>query len=655
MSYLKWKSQITLEDVFASTDKVLYPQYCQDGIAFLSDQVDLVETDHYASADRRWTLYFQNHEQLIRITPEGFEPQTKINEYGGKPFWVIDDQLYFCNLTDQAVYRQVVEEGRWQQPDRITGESNTSTSMFADLCRLPSGALLAIRELHQRRGGENQLSLVYLPIGPDPQNPINLETGSDFYASLSVDQAGGRVAWIEWQHPNMPWDANQLWVADIDESGGHPAVVNKRRVPLDQGASACQLVFANNGQLFFAADFPNQAADHSGNFWNIYRYDPQLKKDPQQVTQLDYEFGYPHWQYGDERIAQYDDSHLIAVGSKASGDALFMIHQETLKVEQVLTNQVDGYQQLATNRKGRAVFQHLSQNREVSITELRDQDLSKINLSLRTKQSSVTPPIAEHISFDSEDGLAHAFFYQPVNDQYQSEGPPPLIVMVHGGPTAWARGFYDVQKQFWTQNGFALVDVNHRGSCGYGRAFRDALLGHWGERDVADVANAVKYLIDQDRVNGDQVCIRGKSAGGYAVLCALTKYPSLFKAGACYYGIGNLKTLAESTHKFEKHYTDGLIGEAYNAERAGTPDSRYFKRSPINFVDQLQSPMIIFQGLKDKVVPPAVAQEMVNALKEANISHSYVEYPEEAHGFRQINNNIDAWSKELAFYREVLE
>jgi len=212
-----------------------------------------------------------------------------------------------------------------------------------------------------------------------------------------------------------------------------------------------------------------------------------------------------------------------------------------------------------------------------------------------------------------------------------------------------------IQKQFWTSRGFALFDVNHRGSSGYGRAYRDALYTQWGELDCTDVIDGIDHLVQLGNVDPERICIRGKSAGGYAVLRALTEYPDIFKVGACYYRIGNLATLADTTHKFEKHYTDRLIGESYNASYAQTAESNFYSRSPIHKVSQLKSAMIVFQGSLDKVVPPKVAHEVIEVLKQAQIDHEYVEYDDEAHGFRQVNNNIDAWTKELAFYRRILK
>lgn len=252
---------------------------------------------------------------------------------------------------------------------------------------------------------------------------------------------------------------------------------------------------------------------------------------------------------------------------------------------------------------------------------------------------------------------AFAYFYPPKNANYEApeNSLPPLLVLVHGGPTSMAQPNFVAAKQYWTSQGYALLDVNHRGSSGYGRRYRQSLLGNWGDYDANDIAFGVRQLVSEQRVDDTRVCIRGGSAGGYAVLRALTQFPELFAAGACYYGIGNLITLAMTTHKFEAHYLDGLLGELFDPERAGSPDSVYMTRSPINYLARLRSPMILFQGEDDKVVPPEVSQEVVTVLKTMGIDHEYREYQGEAHGFRKSETRVDALTRETAFFSRILK
>ena len=274
--------------------------------------------------------------------------------------------------------------------------------------------------------------------------------------------------------------------------------------------------------------------------------------------------------------------------------------------------------------------------------------------ALLAEQDTSVPAQLDYPTRDN--GIAHALYYPPCNSSYQAvEGDlPPMLVMVHGGPTHRCDSSLSYQRQYWTGRGFAVLDINHRGSTGYGREYRQALLGQWGVLETADVADAVGYAITNRLAHANRVCIRGGSAGGYEVLRALTLYPELFCAGACYYGIGNLVTLTEITHKFEAHYLDGLLGEPFQGKASDRPGSPYYDRSPIHHLDALQSPMIIFQGLDDKVVPPALSREIVRVLDEKEIYHQYVEYEGEGHGFRGRDTRIDALEKEAAFFLNVI-
>jgi len=259
--------------------------------------------------------------------------------------------------------------------------------------------------------------------------------------------------------------------------------------------------------------------------------------------------------------------------------------------------------------------------------------------------------VAQPMEYPTKDGKkAHAFFYYPKNNRFSvSDGEkPPLLVIAHGGPTSRTSSFFSPVVQFWTSAGFAVVDVNYRGSTGYGRRYRDALLSRWGLIDTSDVADAIRYLIEKKMVSPDMVAIRGGSAGGYMVQRVMTEYPDLIRAGASYYGIGNLVTLTEQTHKFESRYIDNLVGEKFSVS-----GRRYRSRSPINHINRLKAPMIIFQGTDDKIVTPECSREVADALKKRGIKYEYVEYEGEAHGFRSKESNVDSLKREFAFYRKI--
>lgn len=652
--YLNWQSTVSLEQVFAGSETFAYPQFFREGLIYLTQ----LKEDKGRSV-----LMFKRGEQSRCITPAPFNLITKINEYGGKPFWVYGDQLFFANQNDQCLYRQSLDgdgdllTNELARPQRITPKPNAQSSlMFADLVVLDETTLAAIVEQENPSDSsiENISYIASINLGDANALPIKLHSGADFYSNLVIDPERGRVAWVQWQHPSMPWDDTQLFTALVKHGVTGVTLDSVEQIDLGAPASFCQLLFANNGSLFFSADFSAASSRHDkgADHWNVFGYSP-AQKTAQRVTSKAIEFGYPHWQYGDARIVQYREDQLLVIGSAPQGDHLFTIEQESLRLVQF--NKTEStLQNLASDGQGRVTMIELGKAAPPSIISYGGTS-DQYTIELQGKMECDAVSEVEHVEFVSSDGeCAYGYYYPPTNSNYQSNTPPPMIVLVHGGPTARAYGHFDIQKQFWTSRGFALFDVNHRGSTGYGRAYRDALYGNWGELDISDVVAGIKSLVKLGKADADRICIRGKSAGGYAVLRVLTEYPNLFRAGACYYGIGNLATLAEVTHKFEKYYTDRLIDETYDANKALQHDSNFYQRSPIHAMSKLKSAMIIFQGLLDKVVPPDVAREVVDVLQEAGLEHVYVEYVDEGHGFRQVENNIDALRQELAFYQRVL-
>lgn len=654
VDYLQWQSTLSLQQVFAGSESFAYPQFYRDGLIYLTQLKE---------QQGRSVLIFKRGDKSRLITPESFNLKTKISEYGGKPFWVFGDQLYFVNQDDQCLYRQILSGqddllvNELAQPERITPKPQTqSLLMYADVVLLDDTTLAAVVEQANPsdKGAQNISYLACIDLNDCDVQPKILHSGADFYSNLVIDSKRQRIAWVQWQHPSMPWDDTQLLTALISQSNGGFALQAPDCVDLGASASICQLLFVNNGYLFFSADFSAASATQANgsDYWNMFCYAPE-QKDTQRVTDKPMEFGYPHWQYGDARIVQYSANNILVVGSAPEGDVLFKVDQDSLIVTELKHTDVTA-QNLTSDGNGRVAMVQLGRAQNPSLVTL-DCASGEQTVEMQSELELEFVSQAEHFEFATTDGAkAYGFYYPPTNTLYESDAPPPMIVLVHGGPTARAYGHFDIQKQFWTSRGFALFDVNHRGSTGYGRAYRDALYGNWGELDTSDIVAGISALIEQGKADADRVCIRGKSAGGYAVLRALTEHPELFKAGACYYGIGNLATLAEVTHKFEKYYTDRLIGEPYDPEKALQSTSKFYRRSPIHAIPSLQSAMIIFQGLQDKVVPPDVAREVVDVLKKANLEHVYVEYSDEGHGFRQVKNNIDALSQELAFYQRVL-
>ena len=684
MDYLQWQSSLSAEDVFIGSETFAYPELLDDGsIIYLTALKD----DKNRSALVR---KIDDREQVI--TPKPYHLQTQISEYGGKPFWLSDDHIIFANRDDQCLYLQSINallNTGASEPVAISASANNEIWRYTDIHVLHSGDVIFIAEYQNTVDHTEQSFIGYLAgainalddsIDSQQQSlePVVLVKGADFYSNLVVDEENGKLAWVQWNHPNMPWDDVDLCSCTIDFTDNVLSVLDVGTVDLtniSSGAkSVCQLMFASTGDLFFSADFVLQGNQerkqdtldgeiNNGfeplNYWQVYRLSISTG-EIQQLTSERAEYGYPHWVYGDSRIAESHDGKILVIESKPSGDRIVAIDQDDLSKTIVFDGQSTLQSLSALKGTSSCLLVSLPQAGPPELTSL---DLNSTKVQQTVLKTSSAPEFdvsrAEAVEYSTRDGaVSHGFYYAPFNKEYEltlsQTKAPPLLVMVHGGPTARAYGHYDVQKQFWTSRGFAIFDVNHRGSSGYGRAFRDALYGHWGDMDASDIIDGVEYLIEQGKADPERICIRGKSAGGYAVLRALTEYPDRFKAGANYYGIGNLVTLANSTHKFEKYYCDQLLGETFDNKVANSPNSRYHQRSPINKVADLNSSMIIFQGLLDKVVPPQVAQELVKALEAQQQTYSYVEYADEGHGFRQSANNIDAWNRELAFYKQVL-
>jgi len=665
MDYLEWQSDLTLKQVFEGGTSFSYP-------CILNDQETLYLSKN--RNDNRSVLKLLGNEATRCLTPAPYSLQTRVNEYGGKSYWVSGSSFVFANQADQCLYRQDILPSGVSEPIRVSPKpNNTKRYMYTDVHKLSTSNYLAIIELERSDICHANNGMFIGAIGHPDTDPVSLIQGADFYSNLVLNKAQNKAAWVQWNHPNMPWDDTQLWVADVINDAGNLRLQNQVHIDLsvgkNAGSSVCQLLFSNNDRLFFSADYradvgAERSLEHApslntDDYWNVHVYD-FLRQEVVKVTKDKLEHGYPHWVYGDHRIVQFDDTQLLVVASDPAGDRLVLIDQHSLEYRHVsITKSCCSVQHLQSDGLGNCVFELLPFDHNPSLVKLSYPENDEITVLLEPAELESEVSAATPICFNTRDeAQAYGFYYAPLNRSQQeltsSDTLPPLLVMVHGGPTARAYGHFDLQKQFWTSRGFAILDVNHRGSSGYGRRFRDSLYGHWGERDTSDIVDGINYLIERGKVDANRICIRGKSAGGYAVLRALTEYPELFKVGACYYGIGNLVTLAETTHKFEKHYTDRLIDEVFDVDIASTTSSKFYQRSPINKMSQLNSAMIVFQGALDRVVPPSVANEIISVLINAKIDHEYVEYSNEGHGFKLPENNIDAWARELDFYRRVL-
>lgn len=600
------------------------------------------------------------------VTPAGFQIRSRVHEYGGQCFCVAGSILYFNNFSDGLIYRQHLHQD--EKPFALSIPVDSALA-YADLhFSVALNAVVAVQEIAGVTAAENINRIVAFSLEKNmPSKPIILAEGADFYAAPCVSDQGDQLAWIEWSNPYMPWDETRLFCADVVKQGCDSKVAlqpgQAMHIAGGEGKSVCQPGFLSNGDLVFAMDSDALRRTQPENYWNLYRYHHGIA---QPLTRMRAEFGEAHWVFGQCRWLQLNEHSLLAVRTQDEVDVLCEIDLRTAEVNEC-REAASRFSQLFMTQgvvpHGIATNETAANADPVGIVQYPNRPPAIFSYqadgTYTTLKSQVDWMDREYISesellcFPTRDGQ-HAFANYYAAKPISVDTPISLLVLVHGGPTARADTALSPLVQYFCQKGFAILDVNHRGSTGHGRQYRQKLLGEWGEIDANDIADAIEFAFTQKQHDPERVFIRGGSAGGYAVLRALTRFPELFSGGACYYGIGNLITLAEITHKFEGKYTDRLIGEMYQPGRAQRADSQFRKRSPIFDIDRIRSPLILFQGLEDKVVPPRVSREMVETLAENGVKHEYVEYAEEGHGFRQAETRIDALEREMKFYKGIL-
>ncbi|MDA7969240.1 MAG: prolyl oligopeptidase family serine peptidase [Gammaproteobacteria bacterium] len=581
------------------------------------------------------------------VTPPGFNLRSGAHEYGGKCFCRFGDDIIFNNLNDGRIYRQPLAGGA---PAALSAPLDGAA--FADLIALEKfDAVVAVME----RGGRDALVALHANARGDAQPQI-LAEGAGFYACPAASPQQREIAWMEWDDPHMPWDQSRLAAAELHARDG-VLQLRRRRALFDRAEhSVCQVGFFDERRLFFIGDGGD---DQDGDFWNFYCMRGGAAR---RITGARAEYGEAHWQFGQRRWRRVG-ARIIAVESAPDGDRLVAVNPESGRAAP-LTGRFAACAHLWSDGKELLfVARHADRDAEIrSLTPAPAPITSGDAITdgkLEYAASSSAPPAsrARAITFPTRDGeCAHAYFYAPCNSGHRAPrgALPPLLALVHGGPTGRATPEWHPLKQYFASLGYAVLDVNHRGSTGHGRAYRQRLLGNWGELDADDIADGVAHALGEKWADPRLVFIRGGSAGGYAVLRALTRFPELFSGGACYYGIGNLITLAQITHRFEACYTDRLIGARYHAEVAGDPQSPFVLRSPIFQIAQLRCPLILFQGRDDKVVPPAVSREVADALAANGVAHEYIEYENEGHGFRLLSSRVDSLRRETEFFARII-
>ncbi len=616
----------------------------------------------------------------LDVIPEGFSARTRVHEYGGGAWWLHDDTVFFANWDDQRLYRiePDTEPGTFRAPLALTPEpTRPQGDRYADGVLTSDGRwIICVREHHPADGSEavNELVAIDAEHGGEP---AVLVSGPDFVSSPRVSPDGSQLAWIQWNHPDMPWDGTELALAGLASGDGGCWAGPARVLAGSRHEAVFQPEWHPDGSLWFLSD--------RSNWWTLYRIDVDSlptggeagatagPASAQAVAPFEGEIGVPHWVFGQSRYAFLPDGrvavayasggvdHLAVITPGAAGDPAHPADPAhppdpveptslvDLDTEFVALASLHPYGHGLVFLGGSATAETV-----VAVADLPAHGSATIGIIRPSRPLGLDPAwfsAPESLSVTTADGAtAHAIFYPPTHPGVSgpAHGAPPLLVLSHGGPTSAARPQLSLAIQYWTSRGFAVVDVNYRGSSGYGRAYRQALAGQWGVYDVDDCVAVAQHLVESGRVDPDRLAIRGGSAGGYTTLCALA-FRDRFRAGTSLYGVADLEALARDTHKFESRYLDSLVGPL-PAEA-----DRYAERSPIHHVDGFDCPLLVLQGLEDQIVPPAQSQMIVEAVRAKGLPVAYLAFEGEQHGFRQAATIKRSLEAELYFYARVFD
>jgi dipeptidyl aminopeptidase/acylaminoacyl peptidase len=625
-----WTSPITSDLVVA--DSIRLEQVALDG-----DAIYWTETQPQKQG-RTFVYRIGADGEPERVTPDdanAFGVRARAHEYGGGSFVVGEGAIYFSNDIDQRLYRQ--DEGRLPSP--ITPAPAADTFRYADgVIDRRRGRMVCVREDHA--GGEEAITtLVAVDLSGASATQV-LVSGNDFYSTPRFSADGNRMSWLTWRHPDMPWVATEAWVGDILPDG---TVGNPRSVAGGPAESVFQPEWSPDGDLYFVSD-------RGSGWWNLYRaHDGAIEP----MAEMDAEFGRPQWQFGMSTYAFESADRLISCFVRDGVWTLVGIDTRSKHCDVIPTEFTDIAQLRAA--RGRAVFIGGSPSEAPALVDL---DLNNGTQRVLRRSFFLRDDVRRYVSdpqpiaFPTSSGeTAHAFYYPPFSPEFAApaDEKAPVLVKSHGGPTSAASSTLSLSAQYWTSRGIGVLDVNYRGSTGYGRPYRLRLEKQWGVVDVEDCVAGARWLVANRNADPERLMISGGSAGGYTTLCALTpKDDKVFSAGASYYGVSDLEALARDTHKFESRYLDWLIGP-YPHDRA-----TYAERSPINHVDRLSAPVIFFQGAEDRVVPPNQTERMVAALKKRGVPVGYLLFDGEQHGFRKGENIKRALDAELYFYAMLI-
>ncbi|USX20746.1 S9 family peptidase [Oxalobacteraceae bacterium OTU3REALA1] len=571
------------------------------------------------------------------LTPAPFNVRSRVHEYGGGAYAVDGETVYFSHFADNRVHRlgfTAAADDAQPAPVALTaGGKQRFADFVVDRAR---GRLIGVRELHGD-DGHGEPSNTICAIGMADGGETVLAQGADFYSSPRLSPDGRALTWLTWDHPRMPWEGTTLWLAEFQADGTLAAPV---RVAGGAEESICQPEWSPNGLLHFVSD-------RSG-WWNLYRLGAD-RRSIEALCPMEAEFGSPHWTFGNSMYGFRSASEIICTYIDKGVSRLARLLPASGKLEAI----ANPYEEIRELRVAPGYIAMLAGGPSIPL-ELARIDFTEEGVEILAQSIADLPDednlsIPATISYPSANGrTSHAFFYAPRNRDVRApeDSKPPVIVISHGGPTGMTVNTLKLATQYWTSRGFGVLDVNYGGSTGFGRAYRDLLKGQWGIVDVEDCVAGARALVERGLADNDRLIIRGGSAGGLTTLCALT-FHDVFKVGASYYGVSDLQGLDDDSHKFESRYTAYLIAPQPQAQ------ALYKERSPINHTDKLARPMIFFQGLDDKVVPPQQSEMMVDALKARGVPVAYVPLEGEGHGFRKGENIVRTLEAELYFYQRI--
>ena len=616
--YGTWKSPITTD--FVVEGAVHFQQIVLQG-----DRA--YWTERRPSEGGRYVLVSRSVDgDIADVTPAPWNVRTRVHEYGGSSFAVAGGTVYFSNFSDQRLYAMEPKT----EPRPITAEGLRYADPEIDRRRQ---RLILVREDH--RDADHEPANTIVSMNTDGSDERVLASGYDFYSTPRLSPDGATLAWLAWNHPSMPWDSSELWIAPVLAGGG---LGKPTRVAGGNDESIFQPQWSPAGRLHWVSD-------RSG-WWNLYR---QGEEGAEALCPIEAEFGVPQWSLGMTTYGFLNERTLLCIYVE-NGESHLAVLDTAERVLRTIGRQYTTFDDLqVTGATAWMVVGSPTAAPCLVRCDVRSDAWDVVRAGASTEIDSRYVSVPEHISFPTENGLiAHGYLYLPNNPDYQAPDgeKPPLLVKSHGGPTDHVSGALKTTFQYWTSRGFAILDVNYGGSSGYGRAYRRRLNGQWGIVDVDDCVNGAKYLVERGLVDGNRLAIDGGSAGGYTTLAVLT-FRSEFRAGASYYGVSDLEALALDTHKFESRYLDGLVGP-YPSRK-----DLYLERSPIRHVDRLACPLILFQGLEDKVVPPAQAVTMYEAVKAKGLPVAYLPFEGEQHGFRRAENIKRSLEAEFYFFAKV--